>query len=110
FITKAPATYQTEIQRLASEMLQNCKNLSLDDNWVLASLALQLQEVALVFYSKKLGIDLKKQNVEKILGKKIEADFLPFNLMYDALSKEVERLSKVQMPIMAKSFREIRTE
>jgi hypothetical protein len=110
FITTAPTVHQTEIQRLASEMLQNCKNLSLDENWVLATLALQLQEIAVVFYSKKLGIDLNKQNVERILGKKIEDNFLPFNLMYDALSKEIERLRKVQMPILAKSFREMRTE
>lgn len=110
FITQAPTAYQSETQRLASEMFQNCKNLSLDENWVLATLALQLQEVAIVFYSKKLGIDLNKQNVEKILGKKIEDNFLPFNFMYDALSKEVERLCKVQMPILAKSFREMRTE
>jgi hypothetical protein len=110
FITQAPTAYQTEIQRLASEMLQSCKNLSLDDNWVLATLALQLQEVAIVFYSKKLKIDLSKQNVERILGKKIEDDYLPFGLMYDALTKEVERLCKVQMPMLAKSFRGMRTE
>lgn len=110
FITTAPTMYQSEIQRLASEMLQNCKNLSLDDNWVFATISLQLQEVAVVLCSKKLGIDLNKQNVERILGRKIEENFLPFNLMYDALSKEVERLCKVQMPILTKSFREMRTE
>lgn len=91
-------------------MLQNCKNLSLDENWVNATLALQLQEVAIVLYSKKLGIDLNKRNVERILDKKIEEKFLPFNLMYDALSKEIERIYKVQMPILTKSFREMRTQ
>ena len=110
FITQAPTTYQSETQRLASEMLQNCKNLSLDENWVLATLALQLQEVAIVHYSKKLGIDLKKENVERILGNKIVDKFLPFSCSYDAFSKEVERLCKVQMPILTKGFREMRTE
>lgn len=66
FVTQAPTAYQSETQRLASEMLQDCKNLSLDENWMFATLALQLQEVAIALYSKKLGIDLNKQNVENI--------------------------------------------
>lgn len=93
-----------------SELFQHDKNMSLDENWLFAAIALQSQEVAVVFYSKKLGIDLSKQNVEKILNKKIEDDYLPFGLMYDAFSKEVERLYRVQMPSLAKGFREMRTD
>lgn len=110
FIIQAPTAFQSETHRLASEMLQHTKSLSLNENWPLAAIALQLQEVAVIYYSDKLGINLSKESVEKILGKKIKDDFLPFPAMYDALSKEIERIYNVQMPMLIKGLREMRTK
>ena len=107
FIKKAPKMPQTEAK--SPEFSKHISFLSLDENWVFSTIALQLQEVAVIILSKRLGIVLDKQNVEKILAKKVEGD-LTFNMKYDAFSKEVEKLYKVKMSIMAKDFRRMRNE
>ena len=106
FITSPP---QKKEETLPSKLLQHVSFLSLDENWMFSTIALQLQEVTVTILSKRFGIVLDKQNVEKVLDKKVKGD-LTFNVKYDAFSKEIERLYKVKMPIMTKNLRRMRTE
>jgi len=107
FIKKSPRMPQTEAK--SPEFSKHISFLSLDENWVFATIALQLQEVSVTILSKRLGVVLDKQNIEKILAKKVEGD-LTFNLKYDAFSKEVKTLYNVMMPIMTKNLRKMRAE
>jgi len=91
------------------ELLQYISFLSLDENWMLATIALQTQEVAVTIMSKRLYIILDRQNVERILDTKVSGD-LTFSTKYNAFSKEVKRLHNIEMPIMTEHLRKMRTE
>lgn len=89
------------------DLLGVVQSLGLDNNWFIATCALQLQEVAVVLLSEKKGIPLNKSNVERILGSPIEGE-LTFTKKYEAFSKEVKRLFGVEMPEMLIDMRKIR--
>jgi len=91
-----------------ADLMDSALFLGLDTNWSVATCALQLQEVATILVAEKKGIRLDKQSLEKILGKKIQ-DF-SFNYQYEAFSKEVKRLFKVEMPILAMHLRKMRVQ
>jgi len=110
FVTKPPTISETSrLESPTSELSRHLPFLSLSEDWMCATIALQLQEVAVTILSKRFDIVLDKQNVEKILGKNVGND-LTFSMKYDAFSKEVERLYNVEMPRMAKDLRKMRTE
>lgn len=109
FIMRPPSIPQEEAESRISTWFKNISFLQLDENWITATIALQLQEVAVTILSKRFGIVLDKQHVEGVLGKKVNGE-LTFNMKYDAFSKEVEKLCNVKMPIMTKDFRRMRTQ
>jgi len=82
--------------------------LGLNSNWVSSVVALQLQEVSVIITSKKLGIDLNKETVAKILGKKFSKDeTLSFNQRYEAFSEEMKRRN-INMPKLTSDLRKMR--
>jgi hypothetical protein len=89
------------------DLMDSASFLNLDANWSIATCALQLQEVATILVAKRKGIGLDKQNIEKILAKKIK-DF-SFNYQYEAFSVEVKRMFGVEMPILTMHLRKMRT-
>jgi len=99
-------TRKIETPEPTADLMDVCSFLGLDTNWSVATCALQLQEVATILVAERNGIRLDKPNIEKILGKKIK-DF-SFNYQYEAFSKEVKRLFKVEMPILTMHLRKMR--
>lgn len=96
---------------LAENLLENLGVIGLSKHWASATVALQLQEVAITLFAKKFGIKLDKKNVEKILGRKGEPqkiEFLSFNDRYEAFSKEVESKFKIKMPMLVSDLRKTR--
>jgi hypothetical protein len=91
----------------ASELIRYISFLGIDEKWMSCTCALQLQEVAIIMVAKKKGIDIDKKSVEKILNKPQNSDF-SFSNQYEAFAKEVQRLYKIEMPLMATSLRRMR--
>ena len=87
--------------------------LDLDLKWALSVIALQLHEVVIVKASSKIGIELKRKNIEKILGKTVNLNslrFMPFNQQYDAFSKFVKEKKGIRMPVLVRDMRTTRSK
>jgi len=111
FISSPPAK-PTEIQ-IEPSLLENLRVIGLGKDWASATVALQLQEVAITIFAKKFGIDLDKENVERILSRKVELqkiEFLSFSDRYEAFSKEVITKFKEEMPMLVTDLRKTRVE
>jgi len=109
FVTSPPAKKE-ELITLSNQtvLMESASFLELDSNWFSATCALQLQEVAVTLVAKRKNIKLDKASVEKVLNKKIEG--LSFNDQYDAFSMQVKDSFKIDMPILTKDFRKMRTK
>lgn len=107
FITPPLPQEKEEVKSLIG--LMKCASfMGLNDNWSLATCALQLQEVAMTLVAKRKKIKLDKANVEKVLNKKIEK--LSFSNQYEAFSKLVLALFDVEMPILTIHLRKMRAK
>lgn len=87
---------------------ESCEFLGLGFEWILSTTALQLQEVAMTIVAEKLGIELDKKSVSKILGKQFEKD-VPFKDKYSAFCKEIKRSKDVTLSILPSDLRGMRT-
>jgi len=105
FITSPP---EEKEPKLAIDLMESATFLGLDTNWSLATCALQLQEVAVTLMAKRKNIKLDKENVGKLLNKKIESP--SFNDKYEAFSRHVKTLSNIEMPILATHLRKMRVK
>ncbi len=96
-----------DIDKTESNIAQFSLFMGINQNWMSSTYALQLQEVSITLVAKKKGIDLTKENVEKILNKKIqEKEF--YSLQYEAFTKEVQRLYGIEIPLMPSFLRKMR--
>jgi hypothetical protein len=84
--------------------------LRLGVDWSLATIALQIQEVATMKIAKHLNISLDKENVEPILNTKLNESEFGFNKRYEALSKKVKELRNVDLPRMTTGLRTVRVD
>lgn len=113
-LCKHPEPAVHTLSKTSEESTLNLMNsasfLGLDTNWSVATCALQLQEVSIKLAAKKIGIDLSKTSVEKILNSKFEMKDFGFNQEYEAFGKEVKRLFNVDMPFLTNPFRKMRVK
>jgi len=120
FITSPPAEKEEERKTVTEQLpqkekpsevtvMESASFLGLDINWLLATSALQLQEVAITLVSKRKGIALDKTNVEKVLNKEIE-NALSFNDQYEAFSRQVKDAFNIEMPILTGHLRKMRAK
>lgn len=103
-----PTLKEEESSEPTMYLMEAASFLGLDTNWSLATCALQLQEVAIVLVAKSSNITLNKSNVERILNKKVQT--LSFNDRYEAFSRQVETSFGIEMPILTKHLRKMRTK
>jgi hypothetical protein len=106
----APKKSEEKINPLI-DLLPIAKFLDIDQNWMLAVIALQLQEIAIKKTSDKMGINLDRRNIEKILNKPISLEkipFMPYNIEYTAFAKEVKNKTGSVMPKLVQDLRRTR--
>lgn len=109
FITSPPKEEPTkEPSELTINLMESASFLGLDEDWSLASRALQLQEVAVAFVAKRKGIPLDKADVERMLNKKIES--VTFNDKYEAFCIQVKDAFRIEMPILTAHLTEMRAK
>jgi hypothetical protein len=96
-----PGASTENTEQSTANLMGSASFLDLDTNWSVATVALQLQEVTIKLVTEKIGLDINKANVEKILNSKFEAKDFGFNQKYEAFVKEVKRLFNVDMPFFA---------
>lgn len=103
-------TYKLEYSSINSlfSMSEECKFLELDFSWMLSTIALQLQEVAMTLTAEKLGIALDKSGVSKILGRQIEGE-LSFKDRYAAFCMEIKKRKDTTLSMLPSDLRGIRT-
>ena len=94
---------------MSADLVNSASFLGLDNNWFLATSALQLQEVAVTLVANRKKIMLDKANVERILNKRIQNE-LSFNDRYEAFIKQVKDSFKIEMPILASHLRRMRVK
>jgi hypothetical protein len=92
---------------LLGKIIPHASFLGINRNWAYAALALQLQEIAIIHVSDQLEIKLDKENVERILGKKLKDGEIPFRDRYEAFSKEMKK-SGVDLPVLTVLLRTMR--
>jgi len=107
FITSPPQA-EEEPKKMSIRLMESAGFLGVDDNWSLATCALQLQEIAVTLVAKRKKIDLGKASIEKILNKKIQK--LSFSDQYEAFSARVYASFAVKMPILATHLRKMRAK
>ena len=83
--------------------------LGINDNWMVCTCALQLQEVAVTIVAKKVGIKLDKKNVTKIVKDSLPSD-TAFKKKYEAFSTEVKSKYDIELPRLITSLRDIRRD
>jgi hypothetical protein len=88
------------------DLMNAASFLGLDTNWSSATCALQLQEVAVILVAERKEIKLDKQNIERLLNRKVQET--SFNDQYEAFSVEAKRLFNIEMPILAMHLRRMR--
>jgi len=91
-----------------SSFIENIGFLKLGADWSLATIALQIQEVATMKIAERLNIELDKDSVESILGFKIKENDFGFARQYEALSKKIHDTRAVDMPTMTTDLRSTR--
>jgi len=103
-------TYKLESSAIDSlfSLSEECKFLELDFSWILSTIALQLQEVAMTLMAEKLGIALDKSGVSKILGRQIEGE-LSFRDRYAAFCTEIKKRKDTTLSMLPSDLRGIRT-
>ena len=89
------------------ELAESSEFLGLGSEWILSTIALQLQEAAIILVAKQLGIELDKPNVSKILGRKFKGD-VPFKDRYMAFCEEIKRTKDTTLPILPTDLRGMR--
>jgi len=107
-----PKEFQENVNPLI-DLLQMADFLDIDINWMLSAINLQLQEVAIRKVSDKMGIELNRKNVERILGTSIDLrnlKFMPFNYQYEAFSKVVKEEKRIDMPRLVQQLRKTRMD
>jgi hypothetical protein len=82
--------------------------LGINQDWMISTCALQLQEVSITLVAKKKGIILDKTNVERILKRQINKDEHFFSCQYEAFVREAKRLYGFEIPSMAMWLRKMR--
>ena len=97
-----------KMNELSTSLIKTATFLGLDNNWSLATCALQLQEVAVTLVAKRKNIKLDRMEVEKVLGKKIQS--LSFNNQYGAFAKHVKESLNIGLPILTTHLRKMRTK
>lgn len=100
-----------EIDRTESDISKFTTFLGIGRNWMIATYALQLQEVSIILVAQKKGISLKREDVKKILDKKkIKDDEWGFDLRYKAFTKEVKSLYNIELSSLPRQLRKMRQE
>jgi hypothetical protein len=89
-------------------LAENSDFLGVNFNWILATISLQVQEVAMTLTADKLGFKLDKPNVVRILGKKID-ESTSFKSRYEAFCIEIKRLKNISLSKLPSDLREMRT-
>lgn len=100
-----------ELEASFSSLLVAADFLGLDLNWALSAVALQLHEIAIKKTSRKMGLQLDRMSMKKILGKEIDlasSRYMPFNLQYSAFCKVVEEKRGIRMPRLVEDLRKTR--
>ena len=93
-VTKSffPLSIMPEESHLTIEdLVMAAEFLGLDENWFVATCALQLQEAMIAKLAEKSKISLDKESIKRILNKKevkVSPDFVPFSEKYRAFSKK----------------------
>ena len=90
------------------ELAESCEFLGLGFEWILSTIALQLQEVAMTLVAKQLGIKLDKPSVSRTLGKQFEKD-IPFKDRYLAFCREIKRTKDTTLSKLPTDLRGMRT-
>lgn len=90
------------------KLAESCDFLALDFNWMISTISLQLQEVAMTLVASRLGIKLDKSNVSRILGKRFEKG-VAFKDRYFAFCKEIKRLKDITLSQLPTDLRGMRT-
>lgn len=98
----------TEIDKTESNIAQYSLFLGINQNWMTATYALQLQEVSITMMAKEKEISLKRENVERILNKNIKEKDFSFAYQYEAFTKEVKRLYDIEIPLLPMWLRKMR--
>lgn len=103
-------TFKLESSSINSlfSLSEECKFLELDFSWILSTIALQLQEVAMTLVAEKLGIALDKSGVSKILGRQVEGE-LSFRDRYAAFCREIKNRKDTTLSMLPSDLRGIRT-
>jgi len=99
-----------EIDRTESDIAKFTAFLGIDRNWMSATYVLQLQEVSIFLVAQKKGISLKREDVKRILHRKIKDDEWGFDLQYKAFTKEVKRLYDIEISSLPRQLRKMRQE
>lgn len=97
-----------DFDKTESDLARYTAFLGIDRNWMSATYALQLQEVSITMVAQKKGIALNRENVERILNKKIKEKDFSFSHQYEAFAKEVKRLYKIEIPLLPMWLRKMR--
>lgn len=82
--------------------------LGINFNWILATISLQVQEVAMTLTADKLGFKLDKSNAARILGKQFD-DSTSFKSRYEVFCSEIKRLKNISLSKLPSDLREMRT-
>jgi hypothetical protein len=90
-----------------SDLTKFAQFLDIDINWMSATCALQIQEVAVTIVAKRKGIPLDKRNVTQIT-KNTESNEPTFAKKYEAFRTEIMNCYHIDMPIMITDFRDMR--
>ncbi|MFA5364666.1 MAG: hypothetical protein WC325_05730 [Candidatus Bathyarchaeia archaeon] len=93
------------------ELIKKAQNLNLDINWIISAISLQLQEIAILKCASSNNIKLDKNNVEKVLGRRLKEQnikYLSFGDQYDLLSYVLEQEKSVKMPKLTVDLRKMR--
>jgi len=106
---------ETKFERLRSiddlsSFIKSIEFLRLGTEWSLATIALQIQEIATIKIADRLNIKLDKANVESILGIQINDKDFGFSKQYEALSKRVEEIKNVKLPNLTTALRSTRVD
>jgi hypothetical protein len=106
--TLATGLKAKEIDRTESDLVKFTEFLGIGRTWMSATYALQLQEVSITMVAQKKGISLERENVKRILNRKIKDKEWSFDLQYQAFTKEVKRLYDIEISSLPRFLRKMR--
>jgi len=95
------------ISKDISDISKFSEFLGINKNWMSATCALQIQEVAVTIVAKQKGIKLDRRNVTEI-AKNSQSSEPAFSKKYEAFCIEVKNRYNIEMPLLITDLRDMR--